>query len=692
MKSIFQRLKGKNFRDFVVYGKRKFYLEKVRKNHAKYGYDYYFSENYIKKHCRFGDLNLLAKNFLNSNNGLFGDGSELRSRLNEFSISNQHSLKSLTSYADRAILHRFNLLGSGFKNLNFPFEGFNSKNTTDFFERTKIDIVNELLDDNYSRVDWHVDFKTGYRWCNNQYYPESRNYVTCLGADIKVPWELSRAQHLPSLAIAYLLTNKSEYAEEVYSQIIDWISYNPLCKGPNWNCPMDVGIRAANWLVALELVKQYKPSENLKKLEFILASLIQHLDYLWNNFEWTSKLTSNHYLSDIAGFLFCVVYIPELKKKSVYQNFVRTEFSLEIVKQFYQDGMNAEGSLPYHRLVLELFAYSFELAQKNEIDFGVEFKNRLAQSFFFTEAVMTEQGSFPQIGDNDSGIFLKFNQYKLSEYSYLNRLAVFLQDPQSRVFSGATNIENVLFGSSEEKSRPDKKELIQFKESGISVIKTPSVYLAFYHGRNGQKGNGGHCHNDRLSFTLNYLGQELITDPGTGVYTANPEKRNLFRSTQYHSTVCIDSREQNEFYSNGYLFGCHEDILDIEAKAKEYKKSIQLIGVHNGYKKLNYNAKHRREINFLKKENLILIRDIFPANCKKEAIFIFKNHSGLKLSEREISSPFFKMDFEGASKIKHDMIEYSPAYGEFESDGCLRVKILFQDELVTSIQLIEDEL
>ena len=56
------------------------------------------------------------------------------------------------------------------------------------------------------------------------------------------------------LAIAYRFTKDEKYVIEIKNQIIDWINNNPYCCGPNWVCAMDVGIRASNWLVALEIV------------------------------------------------------------------------------------------------------------------------------------------------------------------------------------------------------------------------------------------------------------------------------------------------------------------------------------------------------------------------------------------------------------------------------------------------------
>ena len=42
-------------------------------------------------------------------------------------------------------------------------------------------------------------------------------------------------------------------------------------------------------------------------------------------------------------------------------------------------------------------------------------------------------------------------------------------------------------------------------------------------------------------------GVPVIVDPGSYVYTSDPDARNLFRSTRSHNTISVDGEEQNEF-------------------------------------------------------------------------------------------------------------------------------------------------
>jgi len=87
---------------------------------------------------------------------------------------------------------------------------------------------------------------------------------------------------------------------------------------------------------------------------------------------------------------------------------------------------------------------------------------------------------------------------------------------------------------------------ICYQQFGIYIFKGKNIYLCVNASDNGQKGNGGHAHNDKLSFEL-FLGENCIfEDCGTYVYTSHPELRNEFRSVRCHNTIYV-GMEQNEY-------------------------------------------------------------------------------------------------------------------------------------------------
>ena len=85
-------------------------------------------------------------------------------------------------------------------------------------------------------IDWHRDFKSGYRWNPELCFLDVAHGHEA-GVDIKVPWELSRGHHLVLLAQATLLTGDHKYARECLRQLSSWIEANPTGYGVNWACP-----------------------------------------------------------------------------------------------------------------------------------------------------------------------------------------------------------------------------------------------------------------------------------------------------------------------------------------------------------------------------------------------------------------------------------------------------------------------
>ena len=56
--------------------------------------------------------------------------------------------------------------------------------------------------------------------------------------------------------------------------------------------------------------------------------------------------------------------------------------------------------------------------------------------------------------------------------------------------------------------------------------------------------HSGHSHSDTLSIILRSGADEILIDPGTYTYTAEPEWRDWFRGSSAHNTIRIDRRDQ----------------------------------------------------------------------------------------------------------------------------------------------------
>ena len=545
----------------------------------------------------------------------------------ELLVSRSDILSGITA---NYLQHRFDLLGSGWVQVKHGIscqrvEGYHYDmgvstpivNAANLAESKRL---LALIDKDYTLIDWHVDFKSGYRWSEATWYQDI-SYGQKLGVDIKVPWELARMQHLPQLAFQYALTNKDQiYSREFRNQVLDFMAMNPPRFGVNWRCTMDVGIRVANWLVAYDLFCAYGAEFDENFIKLFKRSVYEHGKHIINNLEGSPNLNSNHYLSDIVGLLYVAAYLPSSKEVDAWLAFAVDEIIKEVKSQFHPDGSNFEASTCYHRLSGELVIYATLLIlssdkHKQKIpDWYIERLQKIAE---FTVDITRPDGLIPQIGDNDSGRFLKlFPVYKkvgenwleevLDHHHLVAAINTLFEHKAFRQFAGIASIESNIL-KPKQSFKILETQVDHYPDFGIYLYRDRNVYLAIRCGTNGQNGNGGHAHNDQLSFELAINGITLISDPGTYLYTPVPAQRNIFRSTAWHSTVYIPDSEQNRWEADQYgLFMLRDDAKAHCIRWDNETNRLIFMGEH--YYGLT-GIKHVREIMFDKQKQQIHIKD-----------------------------------------------------------------------------------
>ena len=169
-----------------------------------------------------------------------------------------------------------------------------------------------------------------------------------------------------------------------------------------------------------------------------------------------------------------------------------------------------------------------------------------------------------------------------------------------------------------------------FPKGGFYVMRDGDLYMIIDCVPTDPKSPSGHKHNSRLSFELFAGDKSFIIDPGTYVYTADKEMRNLFRSTKYHNTVVVDGEEQNRF-DEDRLFAMN---LDVAVKVNRWLITENydcLDAEHNGYSRLN--VIHRRQIYFNKKEGYWEITDFLTGEGEQHKVEWYYHFAPMKLEQ-----------------------------------------------------------
>jgi hypothetical protein len=452
------------------------------------------------------------------------------------------------------------------------------------------------------------------------------------GSDARVLWEVNRLAHLVTLARACAVTNDEKYAAEIFSQLASWREQNPMGRGANWACAMEAALRAMNLLAVFELVRR-SPQLNEETLFSFLQMLDQHGAHIRRNLEFSYLSTSNHYLSDVVGLLWLGIMLPELEAANDWRAFSLRELLREMDKQVLTDGADFEASTGYHRLVLELFLYSFILCRANQIEIDEKCWGKLRAMLDYVRAYLRPDGRAPLVGDTDSGQVLPFVRRAADDHAYVLALgAVVFNEPRFKsALLNAAMPEELLWVLGEEGVRafqnlPETDEGTAsqaFKDAGTYILRDRDLYLHFNASGNGLMGRGSHGHNDALSLEVSACGTQFIVDPGTYVYSADLRERQLFRSTAYHSTVEVDGAEQNSTDQTlPFVIGdeAHPRVLRWESGGE---RDI-IIAEHDGYKRLAEGITHRRSVRFEKRERLWIVEDSLTGSG--EHVFRFRFH------------------------------------------------------------------
>ncbi len=385
-------------------------------------------------------------------------------------------------------------------------------------------------------IPWHSDFRLRYQHPDADYLFDKRMFykdviiqsglTDRLTKDIKVPWELSRFQHLFVMGAAYQRGNDSLYARSFVQHVSDFLEENPFLLGPNWVCPMDVGIRALNWVWAFHF---FKTSDDIAPefWERFVCSLYDHMHYLEHNWE-VFGVTSNHYLSDLIGYFYVTWFFQDLKGVNKKHEWCYKELLKEFEKQVFEEGTDYEGSTKYHCLVTEIFYHFYVLSQESGFIFPKEALEKLQRMFSFIDWATVDGVGLVKIGDDDSG--------KILHYSITPSLLASMKTQR-------TTQDHI------------------FKKFGLSIHKSEDWHVTLRHHSYTKEQPSGHFHNDIGSVTVAYKGIPVIVDPGSYVYTPSSVWRNIFRSAQVHNSFFIQDVEPVMF-SEASLF-----VLDIPEKS-----------------------------------------------------------------------------------------------------------------------------
>ncbi|NLP04901.1 hypothetical protein GX411_02970 [Candidatus Fermentibacteria bacterium] len=364
-----------------------------------------------------------------------------------------------------------------------------------------------------AELDWHTDPVSGYRFPAIPYPLLRLRYGS--GYDPKAVWQRSSFREAVSMAAS---CRDDDGLFGIWERDVRrWAVMNPPGMGINWLSPMECARRAFNVVLAVASWSDYVQG-NPASVMFLGRFLAIHAEYVCRNPEIKgSGLTTNHTTANYCGLLALAIALPGHPDSPRWLRSAIEGIELCMEQQVMADGMTFEGSLPYHFQVLDMFAHAALMLKKTGLAMEESYLERLRMMFSVIFDVVDAGGNLPQLGDDDSGVWVTPRGPEMPSMMATLYESIFGEEPDRRPPF---------------RSRP---------ESGIVTLRLGDLEAVLAAQPVGQQGLGGHNHEDLLQLCCSYSGRQLIVDPGTGSYNRDLGMRNRLRSMHAHNGPVPDA-------------------------------------------------------------------------------------------------------------------------------------------------------
>jgi hypothetical protein len=474
------------------------------------------------------------------------------------------------------------------------------------------------------------------------------NWSASWSQDTEWHWQFHRMNWLVNMARVYRNTEDKVYAETWIFLITDWIKNNE----PGYPRTLDTGNRLRNWVESYQNMIHVTKSEHITPEDhaLMLKSMMEQVLFLRDN--WRD--IGNWGASETRGMGQVVAMFPEFTFSAEtdwddWKDLVLQRVAHHLTIDYRPDGVQIETSPMYHALEFRNLLQTYSLLEMN----GVTISDTLVALFERPAEVMKQvtkpDGNYVMIGSTDQDSYLN---------RYLRRAGE-LFDRQDFIYVATTG----------DSGEPAVETFKLFPYGGLGIMRDTwghdrqsfrnSKYLLF----NFTTNEPWHSHFDMMSIEAYANGRTILIDPGR--YSYNPTWRAQFKSSQSHSTIVVNDRNQ-QMHVHGFAEGYAQP-------------GFQYIdGHHDGFP---FDVKHRRKILFVKPDYWI-VSDLLTGSGEHtyDQYFHFEPFYRTRHDVDPVTGAFSTPDFalvpaeenRGEPEMLSGYVSYS--YGEKSQSPVIRYK------------------
>ncbi len=438
--------------------------------------------------------------------------------------------------------------------------------------------------------DWHANPLTGQQMPADRHWSQVEDFDF---GDIKLVWELNRFGFVYPLVRAFWRTGREEFAELFWQMVESWRESNPPQRGTNWKCGQEISFRVMAWCFGLYgfLHSNATSAERVAHLSQMIGVSGRRIEV---NLAYALSQQNNHGISEGMGLWTIGLLFPEFRRASQWRALGSQTLENLGRELIYDDGSFVQHSVNYHRLVLHDYLWALRLGDLNGRSFSSELIDRVAKAGAFLHRIQDpDSGQTPNYGQNDGALILPLNNCDYQDSRPIIQAIQFLTKC-TRCYPRGPWDEDLLwlFGPESTKAPvvPEVGESWRADDGGYYVMRAPDSFVftrcAAFHHRPGQA--------DMLHLDLWWRGQNITIDAGTYSYNAPEPWNNPLAHTLYHNTVTVDGLDQMERIGRFLWFPWLHGQVRCFLQSPTYL--VYWEGEHDGYKRLNPPARHRRAV------------------------------------------------------------------------------------------------